>query len=158
MADTHSGAQRSYNMSRIRKFGNKSTELRLVRLFRVNGIKGWRRHLKLPGRPDFTFPKERVVVFIDGCFWHRCPECNWTPTSNTDYWIPKLNRNVHKDHEANVQLAQRNWTVVRVWEHELKRDPDGVAARIRRILRSDVKKRAQLKRVQTKQPSSRGTR
>jgi DNA mismatch endonuclease (patch repair protein) len=121
-------------MSRIRKFGNESTEMRLAKLFRKNGIKGWRRHLKLPGRPNFTFRNERVVVFIDGCFWHRCPECNWTPTSNTDYWVPKLERNVRKDRQADRQLAEKKWRVVRFWEHELRNEPASCLQRVLAIL------------------------
>jgi DNA mismatch endonuclease (patch repair protein) len=134
MPDRHTPEQRSRNMSRIHKFGNESTELRMVRLFRAHGIRGWRRHLKLPGRPDFTFRGERVVVFVDGCFWHRCPVCNWVPTRNADYWGPKLARNVEKDREADAELGARGWRVVRVWEHALKRQPDDVARLIRRAL------------------------
>jgi DNA mismatch endonuclease (patch repair protein) len=133
--DRHTREQRSRNMSRVRKFGNESTEMRLVRLLREGRIKGWRRHLYLPGRPDFTFRKQRVVVFIDGCYWHRCPTCNWTPTSNTDYWLPKLERNVAKDREADRQLAERGWTVVRIWEHELRHNPKAVISRIQALLR-----------------------
>jgi DNA mismatch endonuclease (patch repair protein) len=118
-------------MSRIRKFGNESTEMRLVRLLRENGIRGWRRHLKLPGRPDFTFRKERVVIFIDGCFWHRCPVCKLTPASNVEYWLPKLERNVAKDWETDQLLAGRGWTVLRFWEHEMKRFPERILDRIR---------------------------
>jgi DNA mismatch endonuclease (patch repair protein) len=135
MADAHTKAQRSYNMSRIRKFGNESTEKRLMRLFRENGIKGWRRHLKLPGRPDFTFPCERVVVFIDGCFWHRCPQCNWIPATNTEYWLPKLQRNLEKDREADRLLHEKGWAIIRIWEHELRRIPDAVIARITSALK-----------------------
>lgn len=133
--DRHSKEQRSRNMSRIRKFGNESTEMRLVRLLRQHRITGWRRHLKLPGRPDFAFRRERVVVFIDGCFWHRCPRCNWTPATNADYWLPKLERNVHKDREADRHLGEKGWTVVRVWEHELRESPESVFSRIRQALR-----------------------
>jgi DNA mismatch endonuclease (patch repair protein) len=132
--DRHTREQRSRNMSRIRKFGNESTEMRLVRLFRENGIKGWRRHLELPGCPDFTFRRSRLVVFIDGCFWHRCPACNWMPTSNTDYWLPKLERNVSKDREADRDLAERGWTVIRIWEHQLKKQPDEVIRSIQNAL------------------------
>jgi DNA mismatch endonuclease (patch repair protein) len=107
-------------MARISKFGDQSTELRLVKLFRWNGIKGWRRHLKLPGRPDFTFRRERVVVFADGCFWHSCPQCNWVPTSNTDYWEAKFARNRANDRDANRALRRAGWKVIRVWEHSLK--------------------------------------
>jgi DNA mismatch endonuclease (patch repair protein) len=132
--DRHTKEQRARNMSRIRKFGNESTEMRLVRLFREHRITGWRRHLRLPGRPDFTFRRARVVVFIDGCFWHRCPECNWKPTSNTEYWLPKLKRNVAKDREADRELAERGWAVLRVWEHLLKTSPEEVICCIEEAL------------------------
>jgi len=130
MTDRHTKEQRSRNMSRIRKFGNESTELTLLRLFRQYGIKGWRRHLELPGRPDFSFRKERVVVFVDGCFWHRCPICNWTPASNAAYWLPKLACNVARDRDANQRLKKAGWHVLRIWEHDLKKRPKSVAARI----------------------------
>jgi DNA mismatch endonuclease (patch repair protein) len=130
VADKHSGSQRSYNMSRIRKFGNESTEVRLLRLFRQRGIHGWRRHLPLPGRPDFTFRGARVVVFVDGCFWHCCPVCNWKPSSNTHYWEPKLARNVQKDRAADEALRKKGWRVVRIWEHVLRQQPDEVLSRI----------------------------
>jgi DNA mismatch endonuclease (patch repair protein) len=136
--DRHTKAQRSANMSRIRKFGNKSTEMRLVRLFREQGITGWRRHLKLPGRPDFTFRRERIVLFIDGCFWHRCPQCNWKPASNTRYWLPKLEQNVVKDREADRELAKRGWTVIRIWEHQLKKKPEEVISCILKALGREV--------------------
>lgn len=136
--DRHTKEQRSWNMSRIRKFGNESTEMRLVRLLREHGIIGWRRHLKLPGRPDFTFRWASVVVFIDGCFWHRCPVCNWTPAANVDYWTPKLARNVEKDREADANLRAAGWTVVRIWEHVLKRRPGEAIHRIRRALAGTI--------------------
>jgi DNA mismatch endonuclease, patch repair protein len=139
MADRHTTEQRSRNMAHIRKFGNISTELRLAKLFRLHGITGWRRHLDLPGRPDFTFRKERVAVFVDGCFWHRCPTCNWVPASNLAYWETKLSSNVRKDREADRKLRASGWTVVRIWEHVLKRDPQRVLARVRRALqRNDI--------------------
>lgn len=138
MPDRHTKEQRSRNMSRIRKFGNESTEVRLVRLFRQHRITGWRRHLKLPGRPDFTFRRERVVVFIDGCFWHRCPRCNWIPANNADYWLPKLERNVRKDREADHHLSEKGWTVLRVWEHDLRERPSSVVSQIRQALRDSA--------------------
>jgi DNA mismatch endonuclease (patch repair protein) len=133
MPDKHTRDQRSYNMSRIRKFGNASTEARMVLLFREYGIRGWRRHLRLPGRPDFTFRRERVVVFVDGCFWHRCPRCNWTPANNAGYWEEKFARNRTKDREADRALRRAGWKVLRVWEHSLKQ-PARVIARILRSL------------------------
>jgi DNA mismatch endonuclease, patch repair protein len=134
MAERHTKEQRSRNMSRIRKFGNASTELKLLQLFRDFGITGWRRHLDLPGRPDFTFRRQRVVIFVDGCFWHRCPVCNWKPLSNTEYWIPKLERNVEKDLAADRALKRSGWRVIRIWEHDLKQKPESVANRLRRAI------------------------
>jgi DNA mismatch endonuclease (patch repair protein) len=133
MADRHTKKQRSYNMSRIRKFGNDTTEIRMIGLLQADGIKGWRRHLPLPGRPDFTFRQARVVVFVDGCFWHGCPRCNWTPTSNTEYWKTKFAGNRAKDRAANRALRRSGWTVMRIWEHSLKQ-PARVLARLRRAL------------------------
>lgn len=73
--------------------------------------------------PDVVFTKARVAVFVDGCFWHGCPEHQVVPKSNRDYWVPKLRRNVERDRAAEDALAAEGWTVVRVWEHE-----DGASA------------------------------
>jgi DNA mismatch endonuclease Vsr len=73
MPDIFSRHKRSQLMSKVRCRGNKATELRLVSIFKKYRITGWRRHLKLPGTPDFAFPKRRLAVFTDGCFWHGCP-------------------------------------------------------------------------------------
>ena len=98
-------------MSPIGKFRNASTELKLLHLFRTHKIQGWRRHLDLPGRPDFAFRKQHTLPSLS-TVWHRCPICNWTPASNTEYWVPKLERNVAKDHEANRSLKQKGWRVL----------------------------------------------
>lgn len=134
MADRHTKEQRSRNMSRIRKFGNESTEMRMIALFRQYGISGWRRHLKLPGRPDFAFRQERVAVFVDGCFWHCCPICNWRPASNRSYWKAKFALNVARDRAANRALRTAGWKVLRIWEHSVKEEPDRVVARVQRAV------------------------
>lgn len=87
-----------------------------------------------PIRPDVVFTRARVAVFVDGCFWHGCPEHQVVPKSNPDYWIPKLRRNVERDREASAILAAAGWTVLRFWEHE---DPAQAAAGIERIIRAD---------------------
>lgn len=69
-------------------------------------------------RPDITFTRARLAVFIDGCFWHRCPTHGNQPKANTFYWGPKLRRNVERDHEVDLALASAGWTVLRAWEHE----------------------------------------
>lgn len=69
-------------------------------------------------RPDIVFTRARVAVFVDGCFWHCCPEHQVVPRSNRDYWVPKLRRNVERDRESDALLHSCGWRVVRVWEHE----------------------------------------
>ncbi len=69
---------------------------------------------------DIVFPTQRVAVFIDGCFWHRCPEHATTPSRNHDYWMAKFQRNMTRDAANNRELAQLGWQVLRVWEHEVK--------------------------------------
>lgn len=83
----------------------------------------YRKHLRISlGRgsvcPDVVFPKARVAVFVDGCFWHRCPEHGVQPRFNPGYWDPKLERNTRRDQFVTEALKQAGWTVVRVWEHE----------------------------------------
>lgn len=136
MADVFSPAKRSEVMSRIRGKGNKSTELALASAFRRIGIKGWRRHVVvklalgprvatregkayLVVRPDFVFRAERVAVFVDGCFWHRCPLHCKMPANNQAFWEQKLSRNVERDRLVDRELRKAGWEVWRVWEHQL---------------------------------------
>lgn len=79
--------------------------------FRVN-------HRGLPGRPDIAFTAARIAVFVDGCFWHSCPDHGILPKNNREWWQHKLERNVGRDHEKDIQLENMGWTVVHVWEHE----------------------------------------
>jgi DNA mismatch endonuclease, patch repair protein len=83
-------------------------------------------------QPDVVFPTERVVVFVDGCFWHRCPEHFHAPKTNAAYWEPKIARNVARDRDTTAQLEARGWVVLRVWEHE---DADEAAERVERLVR-----------------------
>ena len=120
MADWLSREQRSNNMASIRSKGNASTEQTFAHLLRRTGVSGWRRHLPLPGKPDFVFPINRVVVFIDGCFWHGCPRCYRMPEDNRAYWKAKVTSNRRRDRQRTRELRLLNWRVVRVWEHSLK--------------------------------------
>ncbi|MDP9175741.1 MAG: very short patch repair endonuclease [Planctomycetota bacterium] len=122
-------------MARIRSKGNKSTELRLLAILRNEGIKGWRRNQPVFGRPDFVFKASQVAVFVDGCFWHKCPRCFRRPQSNNAYWDDKFQRNRRRDRRVNRQLRQLGWKVLRIWAHELVPGKDAaVATRIRRVL------------------------
>mgnify|MGYP001456289841 CR=1 FL=1 len=112
MADTHSKIIRSKNMSAIRGKGNKSTELKFLKLLKDNKITGWLRHyIYAPGTPDFVFRKQRLSVFIDGCYWHKCPDCFITPKSNTDYWIQKINANVERDEKNDILSLKKKPTL-----------------------------------------------
>jgi DNA mismatch endonuclease, patch repair protein len=121
MTDTFSKQERSKIMRAVKSKGNKSTELRLIALFKQHGIKGWRRNFKLPGKPDFVFPKQRVVIFADGCFWHGHGCRNTIPSDNAAYWRAKIERNRQRDQEVTAVLTAKNWRVVRIWECEIKR-------------------------------------
>ena len=129
MPDVFTKAKRSEVMSRIRSHGNKDTEIALMRLFQRHRITGWRRHQALPGRPDFTFRHERLVVFVDGCFWHGCPKHGRKPTTNRAYWLPKLKGNIRRDMLRSEELKKEGWRVIRLWSHDL-RDPATVVSRI----------------------------
>lgn len=121
-------------MSRIKHRGNRTTEETFRQLLRLHGLHGWRRHLPLPGRPDFTFRKQRVVIFIDGCFWHGCQRCSRLPLSNVTYWTVKIGRNKSRDKRTARQLRATGWRVIRVWEHSLKETPGNVISRVKRAL------------------------
>jgi DNA mismatch endonuclease (patch repair protein) len=135
VADTFNKAERSRIMAAVRSRGNKATELILLELFRAAGLKGWRRHAAIFGRPDFVFAKQRVAVFVDGCFWHGCAKHCRMPASNRKYWVGKIDRNVQRDRTTRKALRAKGWKVIRVWEHELKRRPRGAVGRIVRALR-----------------------
>ena len=107
-------------MSRIRGHGNKTTELRLIAIFRNAKIRGWRRNKDLVGRPDFVFPDARLAVFVDGCYWHGCPKHFRLPASNTSYWKEKIALNKSRDRRVTRILKSEGWKVVRIWEHSLR--------------------------------------
>lgn len=125
--------ERSRIMSAIRGWGNASTEQRMARILRSHGLSGWRRHTNLPGSPDFSFQAERVVIFVDGCFWHGCPRCYREPKTNVEYWREKIARNVARDRRTARLLRRSGWKVLRFWEHTLNNE-EAVAARVRRAL------------------------
>ena len=133
MLDVFTKGKRSEVMSRIRGRGNKSTELKLLKLFREHGITGWRRHQPLTGKPDFVFPKERLAIFVDGCFWHGCPRCYIKPKQNAKFWEEKIGGNKRRDRKVSRQLRAEGWSVCRIWECRLKKT-DPVVRRIERML------------------------
>ena len=135
MADIWSKQKRSEVMSLIRSRGNKATELRLIKIFRESHITGWRRNQPLFGKPDFTFRRERVVVFVDGCFWHGCPKCYKRPGSNQEFWDSKIGNNRKRDRRVSRELRREGWKVIRIWQHQLNKSAV-VAKRVIRSLES----------------------
>lgn len=120
MADTFTKTERSEIMRKVKSNHNKSTELKLIQFFKENRIKGWRRNFKLFGKPDFVFPKQRLAIFLDGCFWHGHDCRNTKPKDNAEYWQTKIARNQQRDKNVTETLTNKNWKVVRIWECELK--------------------------------------
>ena len=150
MSALFSGLTRSELMSRIRSHGHQATELALVRVFRAHGITGMRRHIQIRAgrnrgngaqtsksgridgfrassrrllhvRPDFVFPKLRLTVFVDGCFWHACPRHCRMPAGNRAFWRAKLARNQARDRLVTRTLRKASWQVLWIWEHALHR-------------------------------------
>jgi DNA mismatch endonuclease (patch repair protein) len=138
MTDVFTPEKRSAVMGRIRGSGNKDTELRMMALFRVYGLKGWRRKQKLFGKPDFVFRRERVALFVDGCFWHGCPKPKHAPLpkNRAEWWAAKLGRNKDRDRLVTRTLRKAGWRVVRVWECDLVKVANWprVSRRIQRAL------------------------
>lgn len=84
------------------------------------GLRGYRTRTTLPGKPDIAFTAARVAVFVDGCFWHRCPTCYRPAKQRRDFWDQKIERNVQRDLEVTETLTRSGWAVVRVWEHDVR--------------------------------------
>lgn len=122
MADNHSKEVRSINMSHIRSTNSKPEEIVRKYLF-AEGFRYRKNVKKLPGCPDIVLPKYKTVIFVNGCFWHKhdCPRFVW-PSSNQDYWRPKILRNVERDNQSRKELETLGWKVITVWECELKKN------------------------------------
>jgi DNA mismatch endonuclease (patch repair protein) len=118
--DVLTSAQRSYCMSRIRGYDTKP-EILLRKMLWSLGLR-YRLKSKLPGSPDFVFPKYRAVVFVDGCFWHGCPDHMTRPKTNSKFWVTKIEKNKKRDLKVNRILRANGWNVLRIWEHEIKDD------------------------------------
>lgn len=134
--DTVSRSKRSAIMSAVRGRGNRSTELQLASLLRANRINGWRREAPVLGKPDFVFRREKVAVFVDGCFWHGCPRHGRTPKTRVAFWKAKLARNAKRDLVVSRALRMAGWTVLRIWEcallrHRAKRTLNRIAHTLR---------------------------
>lgn len=121
MPDVFDNKKRSEIMKKVRSNNNKSTELKLIKLFNEHEITGWQRNYKVKGHPDFVFLKEKIAIFVDGCFWHGHDCRNTRPKDNAEYWQKKRERNIKHDKEITQLFENRGWYVLRIWECELKK-------------------------------------
>ena len=121
MADNHTKEVRSKNMSHIRSTNSKPEEIVRKYLF-SQGFRYRKNVRKLPGCPDIVLAKYKTVIFVNGCFWHKhdCPRFVW-PSSNQEYWEPKIVRNVERDMQNSALLEEAGWNIIVVWECELKK-------------------------------------
>ena len=117
MADVLTKKQRSYCMSQIRSSKTKP-ELKIKKLMKSLGFQY---QPKIYGRPDFTNKKEKIAIFIDGDFWHKCPVHFRLPKTNRKFWKKKINQNVLRDRQVNAKLRKEGWKIIRVWEHSIKK-------------------------------------
>lgn len=108
----------------MRSVGSKDTkpEMQVRRLLHAHGFRFRLHREDLPGKPDIVFPGRRKIIFVHGCFWHQHPSCPHAarPSSNSDYWRRKLDRNVQRDAETQVKLAGMGWTTFVVWECQVR--------------------------------------
>jgi DNA mismatch endonuclease (patch repair protein) len=136
LTDSVSRKKRSQIMSAVKSTGNRSTEAVLITILREHRINGWRRKVRLRGNPDFVFPKQRMAIFVDGCFWHGCARHCRMPMGNSTYWKPKIFGNKRRDRSVTRDLRRAGWMVLRIWEHELSpKHQKRLFRRIRQALR-----------------------
>ena len=113
------------NVSRVmssNKAKNTKPELRLRKALYADGVRGYRLNWKkVPGKPDIAFPGRKISIFINGCYWHRCPHCELPlPKTNTEFWEEKFDKNIKRDKKKEKELLDLGWTVLVFWECKIK--------------------------------------
>lgn len=131
--DVHTKKQRSFNMSQIKNSGT-SFEIKFRKYIWSKGIRNYRIKNKISGKPDLYFPKKGVAVFVDGCFWHKCPDHYVRPKSNTDFWDGKISENVLRDKRIYKILSDQKIKVLRIWQHQIDKDLNKSFNRLFKIL------------------------
>ncbi len=133
MSDRITKEQRSKIMSCIKSV-NTSLEINFKKLLSKNKIKGFRKHPKILGNPDFASSKKRIAIFIDGDFWHGYNWKNLGKIPPKKYWQKKIERNIKRDKRYNKQLKEEGWKVLRFWEHDIKKNPAKCLSKISKLL------------------------
>lgn len=124
MVDVFDKEKRSEVMSRVKSKNTKPELILRSALYRA-GLRGYRVKTKLPGSPDVAFTKRKLAIFVDGCFWHGCPECYSVPETNKEFWKNKLVENQERDAKVTNNLEKMGWKVIRLWEHQIEKDLSG---------------------------------
>lgn len=135
--DIFTKEKRSQIMSRIRS-KDTGPEMTLRRVLWSSGLR-YRVNYNIPGKPDIVFVNKRIVVFVDGCFWHGCPTHSRIPKTNKQFWEEKIKRNIKRDKKANDVLSSKGWTVLRFWEHDINQDLRNTIKKIRKKIDSAPK-------------------
>lgn len=132
MPDNLSPEDRRKAMRAIKSKGT-SPERTLWAMLAGMRLKGWRKNAAdVLGKPDVVFDKEKVAIFVDGCFWHGCPICNrGIPENNREYWVRKIKRNKRRAREVTHALRSQGWQVLRFWEHEMRGDLNVVRQKLK---------------------------
>ena len=133
MVDRLTPAERSWLMSRIRS-KETSPEMLFRKALWTAGLR-YRLKTKLPGKPDLVFPSAKVAVFVDGCFWHGCPQHGKVPKSNQGFWVKKFTKNIARDLADNAALSAQGWLALRFWEHDIQKDLVGCAFKVLQTVR-----------------------
>ena len=132
MTDRITKEQRSQVMKSIK--GQSLLENEVSKALWHKGVRFRKNVRSLFGNPDISIKKYKIVIFIDSCFWHACPIHGNTPKSNTDFWKDKLKRNKERDLEVSAYYNDKGWSVIRIWDHELKDDFDGVIEKLIQVI------------------------
>jgi DNA mismatch endonuclease (patch repair protein) len=134
-------------MATVKGKGGKSTERRLRAALVGLKVNGWRMNaVDVVGKPDFLFPKQKLAVFVDGCFWHGCPEHYRRPNTSQTYWDAKVARNMERDRSNRAKIKRQGWRVIQFWEHDVKASPTAcvlkIIKRINHVAMRELKARA----------------
>ncbi|MHA1400843.1 MAG: very short patch repair endonuclease [Candidatus Heimdallarchaeaceae archaeon] len=133
MTDIFTEEQRRKLMSKI-KTKDTGIEKALRSALWIRGHR-FRVQYAIEGKPDIVFPKHKIAIFCDGCFWHGCPICKKMPDTNKEFWLKKFETNKKRDKKVNEKLKKQGWTVLRFWGHEIKSNLDEVVLKIEAIIK-----------------------
>ena len=133
MSDVLTKEQRHYNMSRI-KSSKTGPELKLK--LALESLNFEYQPTGIYGKPDFANKSDWIALFIDGCYWHKCPHDFVIPKTRTEFWLQKIDGNVKRDKIVNKKLESEGWKVIRIWEHDVRKNPNRVISRVKRMLKS----------------------